>query len=93
MPPPKRPLRTGSKKSIAFAPSGRYGREAWRKWTADAVQAAQLDLAGDLLDELVALVVGHLTGEIWEVGHDRVDLVGGPMSETSVRIPCGAPPS
>ena len=29
--PPKTPRSTGSKNSIAFAPSGRYGRLAWRK--------------------------------------------------------------
>ena len=54
------PRSTGSKNSIAFAPSDRYGRLASRKWTAGSGQAAQLDLARDLLDQLVAAVVGQL---------------------------------
>ena len=58
--PPKTPRRTGSKNSIAFAPSARYGRLASRKWTAGPVRPTQLDLAGDLLDELVALLLGRL---------------------------------
>ena len=36
--PPNRPCSTGSKNSIALEPSGRYGREACRKWTAGVVR-------------------------------------------------------
>ena len=36
--PPNTPRRTGSKNSIAFAPSARYGRLASRKWTAGPVR-------------------------------------------------------
>src|SRR6185503_17679570 len=36
--PPKSPRSTGSKNSIAFEPSARYGRLASRKWTAGPVR-------------------------------------------------------
>src|SRR5215210_2508823 len=52
-------------------------------------EAAELDLASDLLDQLVALVLGHLAHHVGHVRHDRVDLVLGPIWETRVRSACG----
>ena len=61
--PPNSPRSTGSKKSIALAPSGRYGRLASQEMDGRAGQAAELDLAGDPLDQLVALLIAPLVGE------------------------------
>ena len=61
--PPNSSRSTGSKNSIAGAPSGRYGRLASRKWTAGPVRPAQPDLAGDGLDERLAPLVERLHRE------------------------------
>src|SRR5947207_4476417 len=52
-------------------------------------ETAQLDLPGNLFDELVALVVTEVADGVREVGHARVLLGRGPVPETSVRSPCG----
>ena len=62
--PPNSSRSTGSKNSIAGAPSGRYGRLASRKWTAGPGQAAQPDLARHGLDEGLAPLVERLRGKL-----------------------------
>ena len=64
--PPKTPRSTGSKNSIALAPSEPVRPTRLEEQDGRRGQAAELDLAGDLFDELVALLLvgsyGRLIG-------------------------------
>ena len=68
--PPNSPRRTGSKNSIALRRAAGTAGSPAGSGPPGAGQAAQLDLAGDLLDELVALLLGPLAGSYGTISCD-----------------------